>query len=281
MLLSNMVELGIVDIREIIRLVKSNYEVDFSNFALTSLKYRLEHIIAKNNLTSPESLYRKLHDQRNFFDIFLSQLFVPSTEMFRDPSVWRWLREEYFAKQDEKALMNFKIWLPYCVSGGELYSLAVLLKELNLLEKVKVYATVFSDVSYESVRAGEYPIKKIDVSSENYKRFQGEKELESYYVLEKYLARRDTSLIKSVEFIRDDINFNNAPKNIKLIIMRNVMIYFNPTFQDNLLSIVHNSLTGGGTLIIGLKEMMKQNQGLPGSFEAVEKNEGVYKKKLN
>jgi chemotaxis protein methyltransferase CheR len=227
-----MVELGIVDIREIIRLVKGNYDIDFSNFALTSLKYRLEHIIAKNNLTSPESLYRKLLDQRNFFDTFLSQLFVPSTEMFRDPSLWRWLREEYFANLDDRSMMNYKIWLPYCVSGGELYSLTILLKELNLLGKVKIYATVFSDVSYEYIRSGEYPLKKIDVSIENYIRFHGEKEFEAYYKLEKYNARRNASLIKDVEFIKDDINFNKSPKNIKLILMRNVMIYFNPTYQD-------------------------------------------------
>jgi hypothetical protein len=55
-----MVELGIVDIREIIRLIKNNYNYDFSTFALTSLKYRLEYVISKNNLTSPESFFRKL-----------------------------------------------------------------------------------------------------------------------------------------------------------------------------------------------------------------------------
>jgi hypothetical protein len=60
-----MIELGIVDIREIIRLINKNYNFDFSNFALTSLKYRLEHVIAKNNLTSPESLFRKLSDTFN------------------------------------------------------------------------------------------------------------------------------------------------------------------------------------------------------------------------
>jgi chemotaxis protein methyltransferase CheR len=276
-----MVELGIVDIREIIRLLKSNYNVDFSNFALTSLKYRLEHIIAKNNLTSPESLYRKLLDQRTFFDTFLSQLLVPSTEMFRDPSVWRWLREEHFKNLDDRTLMNYKIWLPYCISGGELYSLAIMLKELNLLAKIKIIATVFSDTSYEYIRSGEYPLKKMDVSIENYKRFQGETEFEDYYKIEKYTARRDASLIKDVEFIHDDINFSMAPKNIKLVLMRNVMIYFNPSYQDVLLSKVYDSIAGAGTLLIGLKESIRQSQGVQVTFEPVDRNEGVYKKRLN
>jgi chemotaxis protein methyltransferase CheR len=275
-----MVELGIVDIREIIRLVKSNYEVDFSTFALTSLKYRLEHIIAKNNLTSPENLYRKLLENKGFFDKFLSQLFVPSTEMFRDPSVWRWLREEHFANLDQNSLSNYKIWLPYCVSGGELYTLAIVLKELNLDTQIKVYATVFSDESLEVILSGEYPLKKLDISIENYTRFHGEKEFETYYTMDKYVAKRDASLIKNVEFIKDDINYSKAPKNIKLILMRNVMIYFNPTYQERLLTKMYETITGAGTLLIGIKEAISKNQNTPGYFEPIEKNEGVYKKRL-
>ncbi|MFN2126337.1 MAG: CheR family methyltransferase, partial [Anaerolineales bacterium] len=234
-----MVELGIVDIREIIRLINSIYGFDFSNYSLTSFKYRLENVIAKNNLNSPESLFRKLSDQPEFFDKFLHQISVPSSEMFRDPSVWRWLREVYFPSLDEKHLLNFKIWLPYCVSGGELYTLAIVLNEINLLDKVKIYATSFSDESIELIKSGEYPYKKIEISSENYRRFQGENEFTNYYKEEKYRVRREIELIKDVEFIKDDINFGNAPKNIKLILLRNVMIYFNPSFQERFIENLH------------------------------------------
>jgi hypothetical protein len=44
---------------------------------------------------------------------------------------------------------------------------------------------------------------------------------------------------------------------------------------------MHDSIAGAGNLIIGLKESIKQNQTPPGIFEPVEKNEGVYKKRLN
>jgi chemotaxis protein methyltransferase CheR len=275
-----MVELGIVDIREIIRLIKNQYDIDFSTFALTSLKYRLEHIIAKNNLSSPESLYRKLTDHREFFDTFIHQLFVPSSEMFRDPSVWRWLREEYFSRLHDEDLINFKIWLPYCVSGGELYTLCILLQELNLLGRVKIIATIFSDTSLDYIKSGEYPLKKIEISAENYTRIQSTGEFADYYNLEQYTARRDTSLIKNVEFIKDDINFSKAPKNVKLILMRNVMIYFNPSYQEYMLGKVHNILTGSGNLLVGLKELIRSNQNSHSLFETVESSESIYRKKL-
>jgi chemotaxis protein methyltransferase CheR len=272
-----MVELGIVDIREIIRLIKTNYNFDFSNYALTSLKYRLEHVIAKNNLSAPESLFRKLSDQPDFFDTFLNQVSVSSTEMFRDPSFWRWLRESFLPSFDDKYFENFKIWLPHCTSGGELYTLTIVLKELNLLHKVKIYATSLSKESIEYIKSGVYPLKKIEVSAENYIRFQGELKFENYYHEEKYNAVRDTSLIKNVEFINDDINFNNAPKNLKLILLRNVMIYFNPTFQDKVLLKMHELLSANGNLAIGLKEQIKNS--VPVLFEPVNLNENIYKKK--
>lgn len=276
-----MVELGIVDIREIIRLIKNNYNFDFSNFALTSFKYRLEHIIAKNNLSSPENLYRKLTDDTGFFDTFLFQLMVPSTEMFRDPSFWRWIREEYFAKLEEKNLMNFKIWLPFCVSGGELYSICILLKELNLSNRVKIYATVLSDASEKYIKSGDYPLKGIETSAENYKRYQGSYDFEEYYQLEQYIARRNSSLIQNVEFIKDDLNLNNMPKNIKLILMRNSMIYFTPTYQDQVLKKIHDNLSANGTFIIGLQELIKTNQNSQTLFDALELNESIYKKRIN
>lgn len=275
-----MVELGIVDIREIIRLIKSLYGFDFSNYSLTSFKYRLENVIAKNNLGSPENLFRKLSDQPEFFDKFLHQISVPSSEMFRDPSVWRYLREVFFPSLDEKHLLNFKIWIPYCVSGGELYSLAIMLHELKLLERVKIFATSFNEESIELIKTGEYPYKKIEISGENYRRFQGEKDFTEYYKEEKYRVRRDPTLIKNVEFIKDDIYFNNAPKNIKLILLRNVMIYFNPSFQEKLLTKFHEHLSGYGNLIIGLKEKIKINQNVGHIFDPVEPNEGIYKKRL-
>jgi len=274
-----MVDLGIVDIREIIRLIKDHYNYDFSTFALTSFKHRLEYIISKNNLTSPESLFRKLSSQPEFFNTFMAQVCVPSSEMFRDPSFWRWLRDEFFNGIEEKQYSNFKIWLPYSISGSELFSLCIFLKELHLLDKVKIISTSFSQENIDLIKSGSYPMKKIEISAENYKRMYGEEELENYFKYEKFDVKRDISLIKDVEFIVDNFEYKNAPKNIKLILLRNVMIYFNPTYQEKVLGIMYDSLTGNGNLAIGLREQIKLNPNPP-SFELVSIQESVYKKKL-
>src|SRR5512145_454317 len=205
-----MAELGIVDIREIIRVIKSLYNYDFSSYGLTSFKQRLERVMKLYALGSLESLMRKLQDDPDFFDIFLYELTVPSTEMFRDPSLWRWLREEFFPQQIDKNTGKFKIWLPLCVSGGELYSLAILLHEMGIADKVQITASSISKKSIDLIRGGSYDAKKIEISEENYKRFNGLKELSAYYKPEKDYVVRNNSLIEHVEFKKLNINFDSA-----------------------------------------------------------------------
>jgi chemotaxis protein methyltransferase CheR len=274
-----MTELGIVDIREIIRAIKTLYNYDFGNYALTSFKQRLENLIIRNNLSHAESLIRKLRDEPDFFDLFLHDISVPSSEMFRDPSLWRWLREDFLPAAVDKNIGKFKIWIPNCVSGGELFSLLILLYEMNLLEKVNITASSLSNKSIEMIREGQYDLKKIEVSTENYTRANGKGTFNQYYKLDRYYAFRDTSLIRNVEFTKLNINFDDAPSNIKLILFRNNLIYFNPTMQDRILTMLHDSLSAAGSLVIGIKEKISVNT--PNKeFEIVNETESVYKKRL-
>jgi chemotaxis protein methyltransferase CheR len=274
-----MTELGIVDIREIIRAIKSFYNYDFGNYALTSFKQRLERLIIRNNLTNADSLIKKLRDEPDFFDIFLHEISVPSTEMFRDPSLWRWLREELLPSSVEKSIGKFKIWLPNCVSGSELFSLMILLSEMKLIDKASIIASSLSNKSIEIIKEGQYDLKKIEVSTENYIRANGSANFTDYYRLDRYYAFRDISLISNVEFNKLNINFDNAPTNVKLILFRNSLIYYNPTLQDRILSVLNDSLSASGNLITGIKERIS---GVSSSkdFEIINEAESVYKKRI-
>ncbi len=274
-----MPELGIVDIRELIRVIKTEFDYDFANYALTSFKQRLERMMAIYGFGSLESLVGKLKNDETFFDIFLHEITVPSTEMFRDPSLWRWLREELFAHAMDKFPGKFKIWLPSCVSGGELYSLAILLDESGLLEKVQIISSCLSSKSAENIKRGIYDAKKLEFSEENYKRFNGSKHLSDYYKTDKGNIYWNTSLISQVEFKKLNINFDTAPQNVRLILFRNSMIYYYPTQQERVLRILYQSLSASGHLVIGIREKITAMS--PGrDFEVVNETECVYRKRI-
>ena len=274
------IDLGIVDIRSIIKAIQENYNYDFSVLALTSFKQRLEKIIERNNLGSADNLIKKLHNNPEFFDNFLYELCVSSTEMFRDPSLWRWLREDYFAEGIDTSKGTFKIWFPNCVSGGELFSLAILLSESDLLDKVQIIASCMSDKAIENIKQGLYDMKKIEVSGENYIRFNGAIDFTDYYKIDKYTIARNIDLIKNVEFNKQDLNFSNAPRNVKMIIYRNNLIYFNPSYQDQVLRRMHAILASSGIFILGSKEQIRSINSNK-EFEFVNQSESVYKKKIS
>lgn len=274
-----MLELGIVDMREIIRAMKSDFDYDFGNYALTSLKQRLERIMVMYNMGNAEGLIRKLRNDNNFFDTFLYEITVPSTEMFRDPSLWRWLSEDYFPGVEDKNTGKIKIWLPACVSGAELYSLAILISESGLQDKVHIIASCLSNKSIEVIKSGLYDLKKMEVSEENYKRVYSAKELSTYYKPGHNYALRDTRLIQNVEFKKLNINFENAPQNIRLILFRNSMIYYNPTQQEKILHVIYNSLSPSGYLVVGIREKISGiNTGR--DFEFINETESVYRKRI-
>jgi chemotaxis protein methyltransferase CheR len=231
------------------------------------------------NIGSAEGFIRKLQDDAAFFDIFLFEISVPSTEMFRDPSLWRWLREEFFPVHLDKGSGKVRIWLPVCVSGGELASLVILLSEANALEKVQIVASSLSDKSLNSIREGIYDLKKLEVSQENYKRFNGQKDLSAYYRYERDYIVRNKALTADVEFRKTNTQFENAPQNVKLILFRNHLIYANPTRQEYLLQLMYRSLSVGGNLALGIREKVT-GIGYTRDYDVVNEAEGIYRKKI-
>lgn len=272
-----MSEIGIVDTKNIIKLIQEKYACDFSDYALTSYKRRLENVLSLRNLKHPEFLLNKLKEDPKLFDQFLNDISVPSTEMFRDPSLWRLLRDELLPKM-YREFPNFKIWLPGSVSGDELFSLCIVLKELDLLDKIQIHVSSLSNKSLDYIKSGLIKHAKIESSEENYIRSNGKDKFTSYIKEVNGLFYRDTHLISQVSFDIQNIEMDKAPSGIRLILYRNKMVYFNSTLQLKTLKILNNSLLANGVLIVGVKEFLGNLYNV-NDFTLVNPNESIYKKK--
>jgi chemotaxis protein methyltransferase CheR len=249
-----MIEIGIVDTRNIINLINEKYKFDFSDYALTSFKRRIERIIERNNFKYPDLLLNKLMDSKDFFEQFVEEVSVPSTEMFRDPSLWRILREEIINGIYRETGSNFKIWLPNSVSGDELFSLTILLSEIGMLEKVQILVSCLSDKNIETIKSGIFQGHKLEISLDNYTRSNGKSTLSNYYSTVNGQIIRDTSLIKNVTFFRQNTFLEPIPQGVKLVLFRNKMIYFNQTLQSKILKTLYQATSNGSILILGIKE---------------------------
>ena len=160
-------EIGVVDFRNIVRVIKDTYDYDFNDYSLTSLKRKIEQVIQLHNLKHIDLLITRLKDDNAFFQQFLQEISIESTEMFRDPSFWRYLRDDLLpliVKENYKS----KIWLPCCVSGDELFSLCIILKEKGWIDNISITASCLNDKIIENIKGGRFRGFKFEVSSDNF-----------------------------------------------------------------------------------------------------------------
>jgi chemotaxis protein methyltransferase CheR len=268
-------EIGIVEYRNIIKVIKDTYGYDFTDYALTSLKRKFEQAIQMHRLRHTDDLIDKLREDKVFFNIFLQEISFESTEMFRDPSFWRCMRDDILPSLIKENYSK-KIWLPSCVSGEELYSLAILLKESGWEGSFEIIASCLNDLIIERIKKGSFKLTKTEVSSDNYERFQGSASFSDYVKLNGEQVIRESSLIKNVQFIKQNINFDNSPQDVKLIIYRNRLIYFTQSLHDRVLKGFHESMVPGGMLVLGIKEQVGSISSK--YFRLINVEESVYKK---
>ena len=270
------VEVEIADLRKITEVVKSKYKYDFSDYAMSSLRRRIQRIIELYSLTSVSQLLEKMESDVNFFDVFLSEVTVNVTEMFRDPSFWREIRDHVIPG----ILLNhesFSIWHAGCSSGEEVISMSILLQEMGIADRVNIIATDIDKPILQKAMAREYSMKNMELNERNYIRFQGTKSLADYYTEKGGKAVMNASLTNKVSYRNYDLVQGDVFNKFDLILCRNVMIYFNQTLQNSVLKRLHESLFKYGYLAVGSKESLIWCE-ISNKFIIANNEEKIYKK---
>ncbi|HOZ13392.1 MAG TPA: CheR family methyltransferase [Tenuifilaceae bacterium] len=271
-------EIGIVDTRNVIKVLLDDFGFDFRDYALTSFKRRLEHVINNNGLRDADGLIARLQNNKDFIEQFLFEITPETTEMFRDPSFWRMLRDEILPEVVRGSASKPRIWLASFDSGEELYSLAIILKEMNLLDSVQVYANVFTEKCINRIKSGRLDPKDLETNEANYQRLNGKFQYSSYYKMDGNAIIFDTELVKNVNFVKQKTSIENDPGAVKLTIFRNQTIYYNQLLHEKVLQKILTSMVAGGFLALGVKETL-ENTNAYNKFTVFNDNEKIYKRK--
>jgi len=263
-------DLGIREVRSITNFLKEKQGVDYSEFALTSFKRRLEGFLALKKC-GIDVLLKNL-ESKDFIDHFVGRIAVPETELFRDPTFWVLMKNNYIAnllKENQK----IKIWAPLCASGEEYYSLAILLKENGWSEKVDVFVSSMSNETLENIRNGRIENEKLEISAKNYSRFQGTAQFTNYLKTSGNISSIDKSLFNNTKFFKESIAFEYEIPHVNLILFRNKFIYFNSSLQYRITDLLYNKLSVKGLLALGILEEVE------GKFFPLNKNESVFQRR--
>lgn len=251
------------------------YGYDFTGYSKPMLSRRINRLYKLRSFSSFNSFRYLLISDPEYLRWFITEVTVPVTEMFRDPSFFLALRNEILPVLSNYPLI--RIWHAGCSTGEEVYSVAILLKELNLLQKTLLYATDINPEVLSVAAKGIYPLSGMKQYTENYIESGGTNDLSHYYTAHYNLVKFNDQLKKRMVFSTHNLAADTSFNQFQLIICRNVLIYFNQDLQNRVFTLFNNSLENQGYLALGSKETLRFSS-IDHYFEKVNSKEKLWRK---
>jgi chemotaxis protein methyltransferase CheR len=248
---------------------------DFTNYAKASLKRRVNRIMVVERLPSFAEFFYRVKSDAQYLRYIVEQLTVNVTEMFRDPLTFKMIRETVLPVLATHPFI--RIWHAGCSTGEEVYSMAILLEEENLLSKSLLYATDLNGSVIQNVRKGLFPLNQMKQYSENYIAAGGKKDFSSYYTAQYGLAKFKDGLKQKMIVATHNLVSDRSFNEFQLIFCRNVLIYFDKDLQNKVFSLFDQSLEKLGFLVLGSKETLRFSEVID-RYQQLDKKEKIWRK---
>jgi chemotaxis protein methyltransferase CheR len=260
----------------LLKMIYQRYGYDFRSYARASIVRRIRQFRSNSGCASVAKMIPRIIDDEEFASRLIRYFSIAVTEMFRDPLVYRAVREKVVPLL--RTWPHCKIWHAGCATGEEVYSLAIVLKEEGIYDRTTIYATDFNIEALDRARAGIYEIGRLQEATRNYQQAGGKRSFSEYYHARYQAAAMDNSLKERVVFSSHNLASDSVFGEMHLIFCRNVLIYFNYDLQNRALGLFTESLVHGGFLCLGTKEDL-QFSDFSDRYEPVDKKARIYKKK--
>ena len=165
---------------------------------------------------------RYLQENPNKIDQLYNEFLINVTNFFRDPEAYESLKENALKKliQEKNDGDIIRIWVPGCSSGEEVYSIAIIIKEIfeetHQNFEVQIFGTDLDTDSILTARSGQYTNISADVSPERLKKYFYKKD--NIYTIKNELREMvifsNHNVITDPPFTRLDINIMQKPINL-------------------------------------------------------------------
>lgn len=235
--------------------ILSKYEkIDFCQYKISTLSRRILNrcgITQSPDLTQYIVLLNQSETERK---LLRQDLLISVTQFFRDPPAWAFIEQQVLPELINSLVPQeqLRVWVPACATGEEAYTLAILIDEAiqaaNKQIAVKMFATDLDSKALEVASQGIYNESiKNDISPER---------LEKYFIYKSGCYQVKRHLREMLIIAPHDLTKNAGFSKMNLISCRNVLIYMQPLLQQQVLRLLHFSLTSQGILFLGNAETL-------------------------
>jgi two-component system CheB/CheR fusion protein len=270
------IENGNPELNIILQLLHKRKNVDFSHYKMNTIKRRMLRRMLVHKIKTLNEYAKLLSNENNEVDLLYQDLLINVTDFFRDTEAFLHLKNIILPKllETKAAGETLRLWVAACATGEEVYSIAMLLIEIQENNPNSIPFQIFaSDLSAEAIRLariGEYSITQLaTVSPERLQRF---------FVKSKNKYRITKELRDVCVFAKHNILRDPPFSRMDFISCRNMLIYLDTTAQKKAISTFHYALNDGGCLMLGKSETIGTSAQL---FTILDKKFKFYSRKKN
>ncbi|MBE8720116.1 CheR family methyltransferase [Sphingobacterium pedocola] len=262
------------ELDDVVYLLKKVADYDLSGYSKSSLKRRVQRLMAMESMDLID-LKNAILNVNGFFGYFIQEITVNVTEMFRDPPFYQELRNAVFPYL--QTYPQLRVWSAGCATGEEAYSLSILLQEEKLLNRSFIYGTDISQQAINTAKKGVYTVEKIKSYTENYNRVGMNSKFSDHYTAMYDAVIINNEYRNSILFSNHNLVSDNVFNEFQLICCRNVLIYFDKELQQRVLNVFYESLSLFGFLCLGTKESLYRQE-MNANFKVINKSLNIYQK---
>ncbi len=238
---------------------------DFREYSDKSLKRRLAKVLTDYKLDI-QALIGQMRTDPQFIEKVVKDITVNTTELFREPHIWQHVKYVLLPRWKNQPTIN--IWHAGCSYGQEVYSMLMILTELGMIEKTRVYGTDLNTDVITYAKKGTYRYRFNLAYLDNFDKALKENPFnyDEYFDIpySKYFEidsdkdhiKMNHNLVEKPVFKKHDLVKDGNIFYVKfdLIVCRNVIIYFNYELQNKVFELFYNNLYDQGFLWLGMHE---------------------------
>lgn len=234
--------------------------IDLASYKSRQMDRRIESLKVTWGLESYDEFYELLQKNPARFQEFVKKLTINVSEFFRNPDrfdeLWNQLLPELL-----KRFYQVRIWSAGCSNGSEPYSLAIIMKELNIGKRVSILASDIDQAILAKAQTAIYNANEIrNLAPEMVNKY--------FKVDDGGFYHLNPEIKAMVDFRHHNLLQDPYPQPVELILCRNVVIYFTEEAKTELYTKFFKALSPGGYLMVGGTEplLYYRNYGFENPF---------------
>lgn len=222
------------------------------------LSNRIKRCLKALGVDSFDKYYQRLKTEPQTAEVwraFLQEVTTHETYLFRDESHWKWLTDEYLpslieSKRIGQSARKIRIWSAACSTGDEVYTIACCVADFLQRASGLDFQIMGTDIGQGAIGQAKAAIFGTRAMGRVPVRYQ-----EQFFTkVDDQRWRATGELTSLVEFRQHNLMEPFTAGLFDLILVKNVLIYFDPPSKAKVMRNIDSALRAGGLLVTGPAE---------------------------